>query len=78
MESILDYIRQIEEVKATEEKVVEKSTGAETKEIKSSLQNVWRKDEDEDEDEDQRDTTDLIYSQFPDSQDGFVKVKKIL
>ncbi|MCF7833665.1 MAG: Asp-tRNA(Asn)/Glu-tRNA(Gln) amidotransferase subunit GatC [Candidatus Pacebacteria bacterium] len=61
LESILGYIKQIEEVKTTKNEVTQGD-------------NVWREDET---------TTDLfnrefILNQFPDSQDGFVKVKKIL
>ena len=63
LESILDYIKQIEEVKVEEG------------EIKYSPQNVWREDDTERKECEQND---FISSQFPDSQDGFVKVKKIL
>ena len=62
MGSILQYVNEIEEVKIPEIK----ST--------SSVYNVWREDE-----EHVRDfSKDLILQQFPSSQDGFLKVKKIL
>jgi len=62
MEGILDYVRQIEEVKVPNMKV------------NYPLYNVWREDKTE-----QRDfSKELIIEQFPDSQDGFLKVKKIL
>jgi len=59
---ILEYVRQIEEVK------IDDIT------INPSLYNVWR----EDETEPREFSLDLIKKQFPDSQDGFLKVKKIL
>lgn len=62
MDGILAYVKQIEEL--------------EVEDIKSDpeLKNVWREDE-----ENKRDfSKDLIVEQFPDSQDGFLKVKKIL
>ena len=62
MEGILKYVKQIEEVKPGVVK-----TG-------DSLYNVWREDK-----LDPREFShDLIVGQFPDSQDGFLKVKKIL
>lgn len=62
MGSILEYVKQIEEVKVGD--------------IKSehSLYNVWR----EDVAEPREFSLELIRTQFPDSQDGFLKVKKIL
>ena len=62
MDSILGYVRQIEEV--------------DLKEIAPAhdLPNVWR----EDTAENRSFNKDLIVGQFPDSQDGFLKVKKIL
>lgn len=62
LDGILDYVKQIEEVKVDEE------------EIQYPLKNIWREDE-----ENKKDfSKEQILSQFPDSQDGFIKVKKIL
>ncbi len=62
MESILEYVKQIEEVEVDDIKT------------ENDLTNVWREDKSE-----QRDfSRELIISQFPDSKDGFLKVKKIL
>jgi aspartyl-tRNA(Asn)/glutamyl-tRNA(Gln) amidotransferase subunit C len=62
MDGILTYVKQIEEV--------------EVEDIKSDpeLRNVWREDEAENRDF----SKEIITEQFPDSQDGFLKVKKIL
>ena len=62
MKGILEYVKQIEEVKVLD--------------IKSSyeLHNVWR----EDEIVLREFSKDIITAQFPDFQDGFLKVKKIL
>ncbi len=62
MEGILEYVKQINEVKIPE--------------VKSSyaLYNVWR----EDQLELREFSKESIKEQFPDSQDGFLKVKKIL
>ena len=62
MESILGYVKQIEEVKMEET------------EANNTLCNVWR----EDVLETREFSPELIKDQFPDSQDGFLKVKKIL
>ncbi|OGI93594.1 hypothetical protein A3A03_00795 [Candidatus Nomurabacteria bacterium RIFCSPLOWO2_01_FULL_40_18] len=62
MDSILGYVRQIEEVN------VEHSV------FNSANNNVWR----EDEIKTREFSRELTTSQFPDSQDGFLKVKKIL
>lgn len=62
MEGILEYIKQIEEVKVGDA-VPE-----------HGLVNVWR----EDNPESREFSRELITGQFPDSQDGFLKVKKIL
>ena len=59
---ILKYVRQIEEVKVDDV------------EPKQVLHNIWREDVVEPRDF----SRDLILEQFPDSQDGFLKVKKIL
>jgi len=59
---ILQYVRQIEEVKVDDVK---------TDQV---LHNVWREDEIIKRDFDKN----IITDQFPDSQDGFLKVKKIL
>ena len=62
MEGILDYVKQIEKVKVDDAENEENNI------------NVWREDL-----EDKRDfSEELIKKQFPDSQDGFLKVKKIL
>ena len=62
MDSILDYVKQIEEVKINEEKPG------------NDIVNVWR----EDKIEPREFSRELIVGQFPDAQDGFLKVKKIL
>jgi aspartyl-tRNA(Asn)/glutamyl-tRNA(Gln) amidotransferase subunit C len=62
MDSILGYVKQIEEVKV-------EGADAEYK-----VYNVWR----EDELRENESKKELITSQFPDSQGGFLKVKKIL
>ena len=62
MEGILEYVKQIEGVNAQEIKSEQK------------LYNVWR----EDEEITIEFSVKLIKDQFPESQDGFVKVKKIL
>ena len=62
MDSILGYVKQIEEVKIKEVK------------LEYDLKNIWREDN-----PGQREfSKELIISQFPDSQDEFLKVKKIL
>jgi aspartyl-tRNA(Asn)/glutamyl-tRNA(Gln) amidotransferase subunit C len=63
MERILGYVKQIEEVKVPEDILKE-----------YSLKNVWREDEVKSWDF----SIELIKEQFPDSQDDFLKVKKIL
>ncbi len=62
MEEILGYIKQIEAVDVSEV------------EAEFKIYNVWR----EDAKEEREFSRDLILGQFPDSQDGFLKVKKIL
>lgn len=62
MDSILSYVKQVEGVKVEE-------VDAEYK-----VQNVWREDGPQGREFDK----DLVTSQFPDSKDGFLKVKKIL
>lgn len=62
MESILGYVKQIEGVKLEEV------------EFGHSLYNVWR----EDTAEPREFSRELIVGQFPDAQEGFLKVKKIL
>ena len=62
MEGILNYVKQIESVKL------------EDIEAEYSTYNIWREDV-----TDSREfSQELITKQFPDSQDGFLKVKKIL
>ena len=62
MDGILDYVKQIEKV--------------EVNDINPSynVRNVWREDNIEERDF----SHEIIIKQFPDSQDGFLKVKKIL
>lgn len=62
LDGILDYVKQVSEVEVGDVEVEYKN------------KNIWR------EDEERNDvfSKDLIISQFPDSQDNFAKVKKIL
>jgi aspartyl-tRNA(Asn)/glutamyl-tRNA(Gln) amidotransferase subunit C len=62
MDSILGYVKQIEEMKVKDA------------EPEYQICNVWR----EDEIEGREFSKELIMGQFPDAQDGFLKVKKIL
>ena len=62
LDGILAYVKQIEEVEVKDTK------------IEYENKNVWR----EDKIKPPIFSSDLIIKQFPDSQDGFVKVKKIL
>ena len=62
LDSILGYVKQIQEVKVDDI------------EPEYSNRNVWR----EDKLEPREFSREEIISQFPDSKDGFVKVKKIL
>jgi len=62
MDSILGYVKQIEEIKISDAQSEYK------------IHNVWR----EDEVVSKEFSRDLIIEQFPDSKDGFLKVKKIL
>ena len=62
LDNILSYVKQVEEVEV-------KDSEAEYKN-----KNVWR----EDEIKPREFSKELIIKQFPDSQDDFVKVKKIL
>jgi len=62
MESILGYVKQIKEIEV------------ENTEPECDVYNVWR----EDKLEPREFERELIISQFPDSKDGFLKVKKIL
>ncbi|MEK7459525.1 MAG: Asp-tRNA(Asn)/Glu-tRNA(Gln) amidotransferase subunit GatC [Patescibacteria group bacterium] len=71
MEGILSYVKQIEEVNLPIE------AGARDIEQEYLNRNVWREDVVRSEDADMF-LYDLIIKQFPDSQNGFVKVKKIL
>ena len=63
MDSILGYIKQIEAVKVD----VKHS-------VSDNNYNIWR----EDKVEPREFSRDLIIEQFPEKQDGFLKVKKIL
>jgi aspartyl-tRNA(Asn)/glutamyl-tRNA(Gln) amidotransferase subunit C len=67
MGGILEYIKQIEEVEAPTTVGVPTGVGI-------GLKNIWREDVEEKCDFSPK----LITEQFPDSQDGFLKVKKIL
>ncbi|MGH7249376.1 MAG: Asp-tRNA(Asn)/Glu-tRNA(Gln) amidotransferase subunit GatC [Minisyncoccia bacterium] len=62
MEGILEYVKQIEKVKVDDVLPIH------------NLKNIWR----EDEPESREFSHELLVNQFPDSQDGFLKVKKIL
>jgi aspartyl-tRNA(Asn)/glutamyl-tRNA(Gln) amidotransferase subunit C len=62
MKEILDYVKQIESAEVSDVK------------INDTNKNVWR----EDQLASRVFSRDLIIKQFPDSQDGFLKVKKIL
>lgn len=62
MKEILGYVKQVQEVKVGDI------------ELEYKNKNVWR----EDEMKTSVFSRDLIIDQFPDSKDGFVKVKKIL
>jgi aspartyl-tRNA(Asn)/glutamyl-tRNA(Gln) amidotransferase subunit C len=62
MEGILAYIKSIESVDVKDVKV------------EHDIYNVWR----EDEPQMREFSKDIILEQFPDSQDDFLKVKKIL
>lgn len=68
MDSILDYVKQITEADVPE------------LEVNYPNKNVWREDLPASGGGDSMldFSTDLIVEQFPDSKDGFVKVKKIL
>jgi aspartyl-tRNA(Asn)/glutamyl-tRNA(Gln) amidotransferase subunit C len=62
VDSILNYVKVIEKVEAKDE------------EAEYDNKNVWREDEDREVFYDK----DLIIEQFPDKEDGYMKVKKIL
>lgn len=62
MKSILEYVKVVESVKI------------ENIEPEYKTYNIWR----EDKTEPREFSSELIIEQFPDSQDGFLKVKKIL
>ena len=62
MDGILDYVKQIESVEV------------EDAQLEYPNRNIWR----EDIKKESVFSRDLITGQFPDSKDGFVKVKKIL
>ncbi|MFA6077278.1 MAG: Asp-tRNA(Asn)/Glu-tRNA(Gln) amidotransferase subunit GatC [Candidatus Paceibacterota bacterium] len=70
MQGILEYVKQIEGVKLDDVKA------------EYDLVNIWREDSprlDQAGQVEPRDfSRDLIFKQFPDSRDGFLKVKKIL
>lgn len=63
MESILDYVKVIESVEVPDV------------EVNYDTQNVWRNDEPRSEEKYDKN---LITGQFPDSKNGFLKVKKII
>ena len=62
MDSILEYVKQVEKMKVENTKP------------ELTTYNVWR----EDQIEPREFSRELITGQFPDSKDGFLKVKKIL
>ena len=62
MDSILGYVKQIEEIKTSDETPV------------FNIKNIWR----EDEISSREFSHELVTEQFPASKDGFLKVKKIL
>ncbi|OGI65553.1 hypothetical protein A3A95_02835 [Candidatus Nomurabacteria bacterium RIFCSPLOWO2_01_FULL_39_18] len=62
MDSILEYVKQVEEMKVEDTK------------SELSTYNVWREDKIESRDF----SRELITKQFPASKNGFLKVKKIL
>jgi len=68
MDSILEYVKQIEEMKV------------EDIEPEFQVHNVWREDflVDANSPQASKFSKELITEQFPDTQDGFLKVKKIL
>ena len=63
MEGILEYVKVVEKVEVGDKATPE-----------HGLRNVWREDEAVDRDF----SRESILKQFPDSQNGFLKVKKIL
>lgn len=68
MKGILDYVKQIEGVEIKN-----------TKPVNNDVYNVWREDLLTPSGLIEREfSKELITEQFPDSQDGFLKVKKIL
>ena len=62
MDGILSYIKMIEKVEVEDVKPVQ------------DIYNVWREDEKQTRDF----SKEIIIEQFPDAQDGFLKVRKIL
>ena len=75
MDSILEYVKQVEKMK-TPARNVSSIAGAGGEDTKPEFKtyNVWR----EDKEEAREFSKELITGQFPDSKDGFLKVKKIL
>lgn len=69
MGGILAYVKIIEDVD------LPMQTGVEETDVEYEHRNIWREDEPVESDDS---SYDLITKQFPDSQDNFVKVKKIL
>lgn len=67
MDGILAYVKQIEGVEI-------KDTNVQHSVFNTTNYNVWREDKIEPREFSQK----LIVEQFPDAQDGFLKVKKIL
>jgi aspartyl/glutamyl-tRNA(Asn/Gln) amidotransferase C subunit len=68
MDSILDYVKQIEKIKVEDAQISHNSI------------NIWREDLPESGDSSQASkfSKKLIVEQFPDEESGFLKVKKIL
>ena len=74
MGGILEYVKVIEKVELKEVELIEPEGSSEPERPVYDLKNVWR----DDKIEPREFSADLLTSQFPDSQDGFLKVKKIL
>lgn len=69
MGGILAYVKQIEDVDLPAQ------AGVGEMDVEYEHRNIWREDEVVESDDS---SDDLVTKQFPDSQDNFVKVKKIL
>ena len=74
MEGILGYVKQVESVEVPARGATHSVAGGEEMDSQYDTFNVWR----EDKEEEREFSKDGIIKQFPDSQDNFLKVKKIL